>query len=66
MPDYKRVMTLLLEGNSYRQIETLLGCSHRTIGRAAKVLATQEWSTVEQVAALTADQIDELFVGSTT
>ena len=55
-------MTLLIKQRSYRQIEQQLGCSHRAIARANHTLRTCGFSTVEHVAALTDNELDELFV----
>ena len=62
MTDYRAVMTLLIRKRSYRQIEDQLGCSHRTISRANQALRSLGLTTVEQVAALTNDDLDEKFV----
>ena len=62
MTDYRAVMTLLLGKRSYRQIEDQLGCSHRTISRSNQVLRSLGIRTVDQVLALTDDELDELFV----
>ena len=37
MTDYRSVMSLLLQDRSYRDIEAIAGCSHRTIAKAKKV-----------------------------
>ena len=60
MTDYRAIMTLLIKQRSYRQIEQQLGCSHRVIARANHTLRTCGFSTVEQVAALTDNELDEL------
>ena len=62
MTDYRAVMTLLIQQRSYRQIEHQLGCSHRAISRASQALRNLGLTTVEQVAALTNDELDEIFV----
>ena len=61
MADYRQVMTLLLQGRAYRQIESMAGCSHRTIARAARVLEEEVLSTPEQVGALSVEELDRLF-----
>ena len=66
MTDYRAIMTLLIKQRSYRQIEQQLGCSHRVIARANHTLRTCGFSTVEQVAALTDNELDELFVDKRT
>ena len=59
--DYRLILTLLLRGISYRQIEAHAACSHRAIARAKKVLDTHRWSTEEQLNALTRQDLDALF-----
>lgn len=54
-------MTLLIQGHPYRQIEVMATCSHRTIAKARKALADHGLSTLAQVEALTAADIDRLF-----
>ena len=41
MPDCRKIMDLLIQGNSYRQIQALAGCSHRAISKANRVLDEQ-------------------------
>lgn len=62
MTDYRAVMTLLIQQRSYRQIEDQLGCSHRAISRANHALRSLGLTTIQQVAALTNDELDEIFV----
>ena len=62
MTDYRAVMKLLVQQRSYRQIEQQLGCSHRTISRSNQVLRSLGIRTIDQVLALTDDELDELFV----
>ena len=66
MTDYRAVMTLLLGKRSYRQIEDQLGCSHRAISRANQALRSLGLTTAQQVAALTNDELDEIFVDKRT
>lgn len=66
MTDYRAVMTLLIRKRSYRQIEDQLGCSHRAISRANQALRSLGLTTVQQVAALTNDELDEIFVDKRT
>ncbi|MCS5480985.1 IS21 family transposase [Corynebacterium sp. YIM 101645] len=61
MTDYRLILTLLLRGLSYRQIEASASCSHRAIARARKVLDAHQWSTEEQITALTRADLDTLF-----
>ena len=62
MTDYRAVMKLLVQQRSYRQIEQQLGCSHRAISRSNQVLRSLGIRTIDQVLALTDDELDELFV----
>ena len=62
MTDYRAVMKLLVQQRSCRQIEQQLGCSHRAISRSNQVLRSLGIRTVDQVLALTDDELDELFV----
>ena len=55
MADYRRIMTLLLEQRSYRQIEVVAGCSHRAIARARRTLDEQQITNPAQLEALTAE-----------
>ncbi|OFT86462.1 IS21 family transposase [Corynebacterium sp. HMSC29G08] len=66
MTDYRAVMTLLIKKRSYRQIEDQLGCSHRAISRANQALRSLGLTTAQQVAALTNDELDEIFVDKRT
>lgn len=61
MTNYRYVMGLLVQGLAYRQIEAMAGCSHRAIARARRVLDDEQLSTAEQVAALSAEDLDRLF-----
>ena len=61
MADYRHVMTLLLQGYPYRQIEAMAACSHRSIAKARRVLEQEALSTLEQVEALSVEDVDRLF-----
>ena len=61
MTDYRLVMSQLLQGRSYREIEAIAGCSHRTIAKAKKICGERELTTEDQIEALTAEEIDALF-----
>ncbi|MGJ0205193.1 IS21 family transposase [Leucobacter sp. gxy201] len=61
MADYRRIMTLLLEQRSYRQIEVVAGCSHRAIARARRTLDEQQITNPAQLEALTAEDLDRFF-----
>ncbi len=61
MTDYRLVMTLLVHKRSYRQIEAIAGCSHTTVSKARTVMDEHGLSTVEQIAALSMEDLDRLF-----
>jgi len=54
-------MSLLVRGYSYRDIEALALCSHRTIAKARQILDAEAFTTDEQVQTLTAEDVDRLF-----
>ena len=49
MTDYRLVMSLLLQDRSYRDIEAIAGCSHRTIAKAKKVCHDHGLTATSQV-----------------
>ena len=61
MADYRHIMSLLVRGYSYREIEALAGCSHRTIAKARQVLEAEVLTTDQQIKALTAEDLDRWF-----
>lgn len=61
MTDYRLVMSLLLQDRSYRDIEAIAGCSHRTIAKAKKVCHDHGLNATSQVDVLSAEEIDALF-----
>ena len=61
MTDYRLVMSLLLQDRSYRDIEAIAGCSHRTIAKAKKVCHDHGLTATSQVEALSGEEIDALF-----
>lgn len=61
MTDYRMVMSLLLQDRSYRDIEAIAGCSHRTIAKAKKVCLEHGLTATSQVEALSGEEIDALF-----
>lgn len=61
MTVYKRVMTLLVQSYPYRHIQTIAGCSPRTIAKVRKVLDANQITGQAQVDALSAEEIDALF-----
>lgn len=58
--DYRSIMLWLLDGRSYTEISTSLGCSRKTISHTKHVLTTQDL-TLDQIQNLTSSQIEELF-----
>lgn len=58
--DYKSIMLWLLDGRSYTEISTSLGCSRKTISHTKHILTTNNL-TVNQIHDLTTTQIEELF-----
>lgn len=61
MADYRKVMLLPLQGRSYRQVQTLLNCSPRTISKARQVLDDQELTTPAQVKELSDEDLEQCF-----
>lgn len=61
MADYRHIMSLLVRGYSYRDVQAMAGCSHRTIARARQILDAEAFTTDEQVQALSAEDVDRLF-----
>lgn len=61
MADYRKIMLLLLQGRSYRQVQTLLNCSPRTISKARQVIDEQEFSTPEQLKDLSDEVLERCF-----
>lgn len=61
MTDYRQIMRLLLDQQSYRQIAAALGCAPRTISKARRVLENEKLITIEQVNALSAEDLDRFF-----
>ncbi|OAH43877.1 transposase, partial [Dietzia cinnamea] len=54
-------MSLLLQDRSYRDIEAIAGCSHRTVAKAKKVCREHGLTATSQVEALKGEEIDALF-----
>lgn len=61
MADYRLIMVLLVQQRPYRQIEVMAGCSHRAIARARRVVESAGLSAVEQIEALSVEDLDRLF-----
>ncbi|WFP16208.1 IS21 family transposase [Citricoccus muralis] len=60
MVDYKKIMSLLLESRSYRDIAESLGCSQRDVAKARAVIK-EHGLTGDQVAVMTVERVEELF-----
>jgi transposase len=58
--DYRRIMNLLLERRSYREIESLLGCSPKSVAAAKKQL-DEHHITADRLAQLTDTELSALF-----
>ena len=41
MTDYRAIMTLVLQGRSYRDVVAAVGCSHRDVAAARKTIAAK-------------------------
>lgn len=61
MADYRLILSLIVQGYSYRQIEAMASCSHRAIAKAHTIAKAQSLTTTDQVDALTADDLDRYF-----
>ncbi len=61
MTDYRQLMLLLIEKRPYREIVARQGCSQRTIAKVRRVLDEQLLVSIEQVEALTLEDVDGLF-----
>ena len=60
MTDYRRIMSLLLEGRSYREIGAMTACSQTTI-RTAKRVIDAECFSLDGVRRLTDAEVAGLF-----
>lgn len=46
MADYRAIMSLVLQGRSYRDVVAAVGCSHRDVAAARKVIdLCSEWGS---------------------
>ena len=52
MADYRRILTLLLQGHSYRAVARMVGCSHRNVATATRVIQ-ERGVTLEGLRSLT-------------
>ena len=60
MADYRRILWLLLQGRSYREIAAAVGCSHRDVATARRVLG-EEGLTAERLADMPEAELMVLF-----
>lgn len=58
MADYRRIMALVMEGRSYRDVVQTAGCSHRDVARTRQVINEQG---ITSMAAVTNAEIAEWF-----
>ena len=58
--DYRKIMSLLLERRSYREIEAMLGCSQKSIAAARKQV-TAHLITIDGLRQLSDAEIQEMF-----
>ncbi|AZT98815.1 IS21 family transposase [Brevibacterium aurantiacum] len=61
MADYRLILSLIVQGYSYRQIEAMASCSHRAIAKAHTIVKNESLTTTDQVEALTVDDLDRFF-----
>ena len=60
MADYRRILGLLLQGRSYREIVAAVGCSHRNVATARRAIGL-EGITAERLAGMPEAELMELF-----
>jgi transposase len=60
MADYRRILGLLLQGRSYREIVAAVGCSHRNVATARRAI-TEEGITTERLAGMSEAELIALF-----
>ena len=60
MADYRRILGLLLQGRSYREIVVAVGCSHRDVAAARRAIA-ERGITAEQFRELSETELMVLF-----
>ncbi|MCS4592693.1 hypothetical protein KTJ89_06815 [Brevibacterium sediminis] len=61
MADYRLILSLIVQGHSYRQIEAMAHCSHRAIAKAHTIAKDQSMTTTDQVDAHSVDDLDRFF-----
>lgn len=49
MADYRRILTLLLENRSYRDVVEVVGCSHRDVARVKQAIMEHDVASAEAV-----------------
>ena len=60
MADYRRILTLLLQGHSYRAVARLVGCSHRDVATATRAIE-ERGITIEGLGSVTELELVEWF-----
>jgi transposase len=60
MADFRRILELLLQDHSYREVVAAVGCSHRDVAAAKRVLEERTVTTAG-LAAMTGAELSELF-----
>lgn len=58
--DYRKIVSLLLERRSYREIVAAVGCSHQTVAAAKKQLDERN-ITIDRLAQLTDAELSTMF-----
>ena len=59
--DYRLLMSLLIQGWSYRQIESRVGCSHQTIAKAQRSCQDHDFTSMGHIEQLTDEDVAVLF-----
>jgi transposase len=60
MAEYKRILTLLLQGHSYRAVARMVGCSHRDVATATRAIQ-ERGITLERLGGLTEVELGAWF-----
>ena len=58
--DYRRILVLLLQGRSYRSVVEVVGCSHRDVAAARRVM-TAHGITAQGLAVMSQTELAGLF-----
>ncbi|MEB0286107.1 IS21 family transposase, partial [Cryobacterium sp. 10S3] len=49
MADYRKILVLLLEGRSYRDVVEIAGCSHRAVARVSQEIQARGVTAADSV-----------------